>query len=199
MSEYYEENRETILEQKKAYYKENREAILEKRKEYQEENAETITEYKRLYREKYAEELKVTKAAYYQANKVKILKALKVKRQEDGDSVREAERRKISNNPQVYKDKDKRSGRKRRAAKVNVQEDFLKTDEEFIKFKFDNRCFNCKTESNLQFDHHYPLSLGFALTRENCTLLCASCNSSKGNKLPKDFYSIAQLNTWEEL
>ena len=42
--EYYEENKEQILEYKKEYYEENREQILEYKKEYYEENRERILE-----------------------------------------------------------------------------------------------------------------------------------------------------------
>ncbi|KKK48152.1 hypothetical protein LCGC14_3148020 [marine sediment metagenome] len=38
-----------------------------------------------------------------------------------------------------------------------------------------------------------PLSKGFALKINNATILCRPCNSKKGTKLPKEFYTKEQL------
>ena len=48
---YYENNKETILEHQKQYYENNKETILEQRKQYYENNKETIAEQRKQYRE----------------------------------------------------------------------------------------------------------------------------------------------------
>jgi 5-methylcytosine-specific restriction endonuclease McrA len=58
---------------------------------------------------------------------------------------------------------------------------------------FDSQCFNCRSMNNLHIDHHRPLSKGFGLSIQNATLLCGSCNSSKGDKSPEEFYTADQL------
>ena len=63
-----------------------------------------------------------------------------------------------------------------------------------VKERFGNKCFNCGKESSLCLDHFYPLSKGFSLTEDNCILLCRSCNSSKSNKHPFDFFNIHQVD-----
>jgi hypothetical protein len=57
--DYYEDNKEHILENKKDYYEVNKEHIIEKRREYCEDNYEKILEYNR---------------EHYEANKDKINK-----------------------------------------------------------------------------------------------------------------------------
>jgi hypothetical protein len=49
--DYYEANREQILENKKDYYEANKEQILEKHKKYCEDNYEQILEYNRVHYE----------------------------------------------------------------------------------------------------------------------------------------------------
>lgn len=48
---------------------------------------------------------------------------------------------------------------------------------EFIPF-----CVWCNSRDNLSVDHVYPLSKGYGLKLGNATILCRSCNSSKGCK-----------------
>jgi hypothetical protein len=83
--------------------------------------------------------------------------------------------------------------RRYRAKKVEVNENFTKKDEKYIMCLFNNRCFNCGTNSDLCIDHVRPLSMGFALTKNNACVLCRSCNSSKSDILPEEFYNIEKL------
>ena len=71
--EWYEDNREIILEKKKEYYEDNKEIILEKRKEYKkgyyEDNKETILEKKKEYYEENKEIIAERNKRYYEENK----------------------------------------------------------------------------------------------------------------------------------
>ena len=89
-----------------------------------------------------------------------------------------------------YKNPEKRraSDRKRRARKQSVNENYTKLDEQYTRELFNNCCVCCDSTDNLCVDHHYPLSKGNPLTRNNAVLLCRSCNCSKGAKLPEEFY-----------
>ncbi len=53
------------------------------------------------------------------------------------------------------------------------------------------RCKKCNC------NNHYPLSKGFALDKENAVLFCKSCNTSKADKLPEEFYSSSELTQLE--
>ena len=70
--EYYDENKNEVLEQKKEYYDENRAQILEKKKEYYEENKEQLKEHNKEYYKKYREEHKEENKKYREENKERI-------------------------------------------------------------------------------------------------------------------------------
>lgn len=86
---------------------------------------------------------------------------------------------------------------KRRAKRAQVEESFTQKDRDSTMLVFGYRCFNCQSSVQLQIDHHYPLDRGFPLEPSNAVVLCKSCNSGKGNKLPQDFYSKEQLRKLE--
>jgi 5-methylcytosine-specific restriction endonuclease McrA len=87
------------------------------------------------------------------------------------------------------------SVRRRREQKKNLDMSYSLADERVTRTLFNNQCFHCGAKEYLQIDHHYPLSRGFGLKISNAVLLCCSCNASKHDKLPNEFYSIEQLNT----
>ena len=66
--QYYEDNKESILERHKQYYEDNKESIREHSKQYYEDNKESIREYAKQYYE-----VKL----YYQKNKIKFKNNLK--------------------------------------------------------------------------------------------------------------------------
>jgi hypothetical protein len=66
--EYYEDNKDKILEQKKEYYEDNK----DKKKAYQQQNKDKKKEYDKQYREKNKEKLLQQKKEYQQQNKTKI-------------------------------------------------------------------------------------------------------------------------------
>jgi len=73
MKEYYEKNKEKILEYHKKYTAENRDNILTYKKEYREKNAEAIADYNKKYVAEHAEEVKERKDKYYEEKKDEIL------------------------------------------------------------------------------------------------------------------------------
>lgn len=68
-----------------------------------------------------------------------------------------------------------------------------------IYMQFDNTCVKCGGAEHLSLDHHMPLSAGYPLELGNAVILCRSCNSSKGNKFPEDFYAFSELRAIEAL
>ena len=106
--------------------------------------------------------------------------------------VREIERRKDTRYLEKCHASGRKCNRKRRAWKAQVQEQYNILDEQYTKELFP-RCVNCNSNKDLCIDHLRPLSKGFALSRKNAIVLCMKCNSSKGNKMPEDFFSSDKL------
>ena len=96
--EYYEVNKETILEQKKEYYETNKEALLEQRKEYREANKEAISEQKKEHYEANKEAISEQKKAYREANKEAIAERAKAYNEANKEAISERRR-------QAYKNK----------------------------------------------------------------------------------------------
>ena len=96
-------------------------------------------------------------------------------------------------NVEEYQEKRREIGRKRRALSASVNEVFTPRDSFIVFSLFDNKCFKCNKQNDLCLDHHYPLSRGHPLEIGNAVILCRSCNSSKGAKLPEEFYSVEEL------
>ena len=79
VKEWYQDNKEKVLEKAKDYYESNKEKILEQKKEYHESNKEKIAEYNKQYNEDNKEKILEKKKIYYQDNKEKILEKQKEK------------------------------------------------------------------------------------------------------------------------
>src|SRR5690606_29033567 len=62
--------------------------------------------------------------------------------------------------------------------------------------KFDRKCFNCTADlesaKKMHLDHTRPLALLWPLDG-TATALCGTCNSSKRDRSPVDFYTSDQL------
>lgn len=75
--DWYEENKEEILQKAKEHYQENKEKKIEYQKQYSKENKEALAEKQKKYREKNKEKLAEQKKEYREKNKEKASKAHK--------------------------------------------------------------------------------------------------------------------------
>ena len=71
--EYYEDNKDKILEQKKTYYQNNRENVLEQSKQHYQNNREKKFEYDKQYRQDNRDKILEKKKQYHQDNREKVL------------------------------------------------------------------------------------------------------------------------------
>ena len=150
-------------------------AGLARARAYNQANPERVAATNKAWHQANPEEVKAYQKAWRDANPEKAAAKNKAWRKANLDKVREY-------------------CRKRRAMKVNLNENYTKEDEAYTMDLFDNMCYNCDSTDNLHIDHHKPLSRGNPLTRDNAVVLCGSCNSSKGTKSPSEFYSLGDLN-----
>lgn len=82
---------------------------------------------------------------------------------------------------------------RRRELARDLDASFSKDDVGEVYQRFGYQCFSCGSQDDLSIDHHRPLSAGYPLNKENAVLLCISCNASKRDQNPEEFYSRTQL------
>jgi hypothetical protein len=110
-----------------------------------------------------------------------------------------------AHNPQRSAAQMKEDGARRRYFELLISELFQNSKQLAFKHKhgkeltdyiwqhFDEECFKCgdplPTARDMNLDHTRPLALLWPLD-ETATALCASCNSSKSDKYPNEFYEL---------
>ena len=87
--DYYEQNKQQILEQKQQYYEQNKDRIKEQKQQYYEQNKQQILEQK----QQYYEQNKDKKQQYYKENKQQILDKQKQYYEENKQQKREYQRK----------------------------------------------------------------------------------------------------------
>lgn len=187
-NQYYQGNRDSILEQKaqdrldrpEFYAEQNRkhkEDPIEKAvraKKYREENPEKVKAQLGDWRRRNPVHIKTYSAEYYIENKDKIL-------------VRK--RSTYRKNPTVYILIGKKSKATRRAQKRQAGGNFTKSDLLRMYDEQEQRCAYCGTAiywgvlHDIHIDHVLPLSRGGSNNPDNLALTCADCNLAKRNYL----------------
>jgi hypothetical protein len=80
-----------------------------------------------------------------------------------------------------------------------LEENFTVEEAQATQQAFNHKCFKCGKKENLTLDHYYPLNKGFVLTLNNAMILCRSCNSSKSDLYPEEFFSTEDITLIEEI
>ena len=96
--QYYEINKEKILEQQKQYYEINKEQISEQKKQYYETNKGQILEQHKQYYETNKDKIQEQKKQYYEQNKEQILEQKKQYYEQNKDKKREYDRQRYQKN-----------------------------------------------------------------------------------------------------
>lgn len=162
-AEYYTREKVKIQTKNKSYYDDNKEDLNEKMKSYYADNKDHIIEQHREYVKDNTEKVKTYQKEYRKNHLPKLNQQANIR------------------------------WKRRRAKKVGVTENYTKDDRDYTMALFNHRCAVCGSTEALCIDHHYPLSKGHALTRENAVVLCNKHNCEKSTKLPEDFYTSEQL------
>lgn len=176
-----EKNKEKRSLYNKEWYrrnlKENREKKRESSRVWKKNNPDKVKKYNKKY---YAKNDRTEYTDQWRKN--------------NPDKIKANMRRWTKNNPE----KARENARKRRDKKKSIGELFTVKMENITKEAFNNRCFNCSAIEKLCADHHRPLSKENALSLSNAVLLCKSCNSSKKNKDPEEFYGEERCKQLDE-
>jgi len=153
------------------------------------DNTEKHRSYSKDYRLKHIEEYKEYKHKKYKREKEKE----NTRRSKYRATHIEQEKERFLRWYEQNKEKFRVYSFRRRAIKRNINERFLARDIKRVFELFDFACANCGSIDNLHIDHHYPLVLGNALSPQNAVILCKTCNSKKGFKMPDLFYTPKKL------
>jgi len=81
--EYYQDNRDKLIEYQKEYKQNNSDKIAEYQKEYYQDNSDKITEYRKEYYQDNRDKIIEKKKIYYEDNRDKILEKFKQYRQDN--------------------------------------------------------------------------------------------------------------------
>ena len=191
--QYYEDNKEILIEKQRQYYEENKEIILEKQKQKYEDNREVILERNKNYSEIHKEEIKEYQQNYYEENKEKIKKQMKEYRKKNKEVIKKQKKEYSIK----YKNKRNENRKKRKQQnkifklseiirslikKSFIRHGFFKntktakilgcTFEEFKEYLFKNakiRYIDFKEEDFLEknkYNIHHKIFLKFAKTEE---------------------------------
>ncbi len=204
---YYEKNKEDILNKCKIRYLINTESMAQKNKIYYANNKKKLDKYKKEYRLKNKDKIneqnkksrvtnieviKAYEKQYRTNNKEKIAKYNKKYRADN--KLKLSDQKKLYHKTDAFKISHRNTMNKRRFQKVNTTDGTIPinniyplTEELIALLKLqNNKCNNCKCDItiNKHLDHHVPLSKGGTHTIDNVVWLCPSCNLSKNAKMP---------------
>jgi len=156
-------------------------------------NTEQVKRKTKLYYSDNKEQANLVKSKWYSKNRTAIRLLAREYHKAHKEQIQNRVNEWIKQNPERNRQLKLKALRKRRALKLNIKESYTTLDEQYTRTLFNNACANCGATENLTIDHHYPLSKGNALTRDNAVVLCRYCNSAKHNTMPEDFYSPETL------
>jgi len=198
--------RKELNEKKRQYYIENRDRIIEKYHKTKVLKDKTFkicvdckkekpwddfikqrrvckpceNERQRKYRQQNKEKFKKIYKEYREENRVKILQSQKKWR--DNNKGEYQKNWRAENKEKCAEYKHKRRMRKLNNGRNDLTELQIKELKQRIPF-----CIICGDDEDLVLDHKMPLSKGGENTLSNITILCRSCNSSKGDKYLFDY------------
>lgn len=183
--EYYQLNREKLLESKRVEYAENKEKHRERNKlKYQKFRERTLSWQKQYYKDN-KESIEEYRKEYYQKNKDRLRREARERYYEDVEKTR-AQRR-VTNNRYRKSPKGKlnssRQSTKRRRLIKDAEDSLTLHQWEITVEYFGGLCAYCgKVPENLHRDHVTPIIDGGANEYGNVVISCSTCNLSKGAK-----------------
>lgn len=157
------------------YYQNNKEKILDNGKRWRVNNTVKKQNYDKEYRRNNKEAIKLIRKRWIENNPEKM--------QAIRDKSNKRQKTKKSQWAKENRDKMNATKHKRRAREIGNGGNFTTQEWAELCNKHDNKCLCCKKRKKLTIDHIVPISKGGTSNIENIQPLCKSCNSKKGVKI----------------
>ena len=201
--EYYKQNREKIIQQKREYNRKNKELIAMKMREYRKNNPEKVKETQRKARASHLEYMKQYNKDYYLRQKEKLLADNKKYRQGHRERLNAKKKEWVKNNPekramyshnyQSNHPEDALQRQIRYLTKVGKENNMdyyetklaLHTWSRAVKKRDNNKCVRCGSISKLEAHHikHKKNEPQLAFDVSNGETLCDQCHYREHGKL----------------
>lgn len=189
--EYYQKNREKLLESKRVDYVENKEKYRERnRLKYLKFRERTLSWQKQYYKDN-KERIEEYRKEYYQKNKDRLRREARERYYEDVEKTR-AQRR-VTNNRYSKTEKGRHNSLKhsyKRRYRLSKAENTITIGEweDTVKY-FGGLCAYCgDVPEDLHRDHVIPITKGGGNVLGNLVISCSTCNLSKGSKDLDEWY-----------
>lgn len=171
--------KECMAKGHKDYYQANKEVIIDYGKQYRQENKESVALWHELYYQKHKEYRAINSKIYYRENKDVINKRHARWCLTHKDELKEYYRKNFLKNKDRYCIKAARY----RARKRNLPHTLTSDQWEMVKLHFEHKCAYCGEKRPLAQEHVVPVTLGGEYSHNNIVPSCISCNSSKRDRL----------------
>ena len=135
VKKYYEEHKESIINQHREYVKENKEKIHEYRKVYNEQNAEDRNAYSKKWKEENPEQAAETRKQYYETHKEEILEKCKRYVEENKEVVAERKRKWTEENKDKLKENNKEYRNEKKEVIQEKGKQYYEENKELIRQK----------------------------------------------------------------
>jgi len=212
-SEYYQKNRERLLEQAREYNLRTKEVRSQKTKEYYKKNKEEIKQRVKEYRDNHKKECLERANKWRKENPEKrkeILKRYYDKKKEEepeyfNKKAMEHYHKDVEKSRKKLRDYRKKNPIKTRYWKYKrrIRCDFTVVDKEHMTEEFkkgvlikireqDFRCLYCGKDvsEDYSLDHRIPLSRGGDNTVENIDIVCKDCNTKKSTRTKEEYLEV---------
>nr|WP_290224168.1 HNH endonuclease [Trichocoleus desertorum] len=181
----YEANKEEDNRRSKAWREANPDKVRASGKAYREANKDKIKAYREANKERKAEQWK----QYHIANREeRNAKQRAFNATEEGKRYNRNWQRRYLKTPQgkLY---DRKAKFKRRARKKGVHNhQYSSAQVNELLTVFHQRCAYCESEERLTLDHFIPIFSGGPDCLGNLVIACHTCNSSKKNHDPREWF-----------
>lgn len=184
-AEYNRVWRQTNRARVKTYLATNSERVAKRARAYREANRKDIAEAERAYLSVNAERKAESRRAWAKKNRERIRKNERIWRELNREYVTQ-KRRAYATANRIRLNAHERN---RKALKRNADGNHTASDIERQYGAQKGKCYYChkRLSEKYQVEHVVPLIRGGSNGPENIVIACASCNQSKGSKLPHEW------------